>query len=387
MSLETQRAVLPLALGCLAVSGRLPCAQAAEWSAAPILSWTMDHASNRSLTAQAVPGEGAFLNLDAFLKRSTPTLELNMQPSVSLQRFTDASGSDTVNRSLNLSGAWAHERSAFNLSASYSDLSTLLTELTTTGIIQGNTRQRFASATASWQLQQSESRQLAVTLSDSDARYVGQQANLLPGYQYPSASLAERFKLSDRTSFTVSGSVGELKSRVGGNVRDEELSVTLEHSFSERFSGLAAFGRNDRSAAGRNHGYVGQFLLRRTDERNQWRLSYQRSVSPTGLGVLVQRDDASFSVSRQLAEKLNGDLSIGTARDNESLSASLLNQARRFESAQTGLNWTSGEASTVGIHAGYTRAIANSQALVPAAHGWQAGVTYTWKPLSRSISR
>lgn len=384
--MEGFRTALRLAIVCLAVS----VAQAAEWSIAPTLSWTMDHASNRYLVPQAPPGEGALVTLDAVLKRSTAGFDMAMEPTVSLQRYTTGSGADTANRSVNLSSAWSRERSTFKLLAGYSDWSTLTSELTSTGVVQGDTRQRHKSAQGSWQLQQSELLELDVQAYDDDVSYVGQQAATLNGYRYPTLSIGERFKLRPQTSLTVTAFGGELSSPgYADKTRDEELRLTLEHSFSELLSTLATVGASQQSfGTTRRRGYVGQLqLTRAAGERNQWSLSYQHALAPSGYGALVLRDQGSLSVTRQLAPRLSGTLGAFTNKDTEILNLGLPQQARRYDSLAGSLNWSSGETSTIGVQVLWNRAIVTAVPPVPTEKGWQASISYTWTPRHGSISR
>jgi hypothetical protein len=353
------------------------------------MSLSMDYASNRYLAPQGVSGEGGFVTLDAKLRRATETLVLDAQPSISLQRYTHHSANDTDNGALNLSATSLHERSTYSLTAGYSDLSTLTTELASTGVVQGNTHQRQASAAASWLYLQSERRQLTIQAMYADVHYVGQQAQLLPGYRYPTGSIAERFIVSPQTAFTVTATASEVRSSgAAGNSLDGELGVAFDHSFSDRIRAVASFGRSERRSDGvLTGGYVGEAQLTRSDERNQWRLSYQRSVVATGFGNLVQRDAASLSLSRPLTERMSGDLSVLSTRDRNVFFFGLLQEGRRYDTAEGGLSWITGETSTIGLRFGYDRATVSSLVPVPQARGWRAAVNLNWTPRPRSMSR
>lgn len=386
------RRLWPLAVGCAlggTVSWRV---HAAEWSIAPTMSWTVDHSSNRYLVVNSPPGEGAFVTLDALMSRTTDALELDMHPSIGVQRFSNNSASDTVNRSLTLGSTWNRESSKWIVGGTYSELSTLTTELASTGIVQGNTRQRQETGSVSWQWDQSENRHFTATGAYNDTAYIGEQAFLLPGYRYPTASLAERFTLSDVNAITVSASGGDLRS--GGsisaspNTQDEQLTLSLDHSFSERFTLFVSAGVNDRSSSGRKAGYVGEFLLKRLDERNQWKLEVSRTVDASGFGVLSQHTAGSVSFTRDLAYPLSAGLSLTASQDKQDVtSGPLLEQTRTYEAADATLNWLSGETSTVSLGTGYARATISSEPPTPLGHGWHASITYRWTPRPTRFSR
>jgi hypothetical protein len=201
--------------------------------------------------------------------------------------------------------------------------------------------------------------------------------------------------LSDRNAITISASGGNLRSGststiagTSSSTEDEQLTIALDHSFSERFTLYIMGGVNDRSAQGRKIGYVGQFTLKRVDERNQWKLDVARTVSASGFGVLTQHTAGSLSFSRDLGFKLNAELSLNTAQDSQDLiSGPLLQQSRRYEGADATLGWLSGETSTVSLVGGYSRASTDSAPPTPLAHGWRFGVSYRWTPRPSSFSR
>jgi hypothetical protein len=350
----------------------------------------MDHSSNRYLITPATPGEGALLTLNAFLKRSTPTLDLTLTPMLSVQRYTQNSGSDAANRSINAVLVWTHERSVWNLSGGYSDLSTLTTELASTGVVQGNTRQRQETSQGSWQFQHSERASLNALVSYTQVSYVGQDAKILTNYRIPSVSIGEKFNLWPNTSLTASANGSELSADRVGITRDYGLSLALEHAFSDRLSMVVSAGPSQESfKTQKTRGYVAEFRLTRKYERNNWSVSYQRSQVPNGFGGLVQRDQGSISVSRALSEHLNGVLSAFATRDHElfQLPSPSAEQGRNYETALAGLTWLSGETSSVGINVSTGRSGVQIGYPIPAAKSWQVGLTYTWTPLPLKASR
>lgn len=397
------RQLWPLAMGCALGSAMSWRVQAAEYSFAPIMSWTTDYSSNRYLAANSLPGEGGFITFDALLTRTTSILELDLKPSLAVQRFSNNSATDTFNRSLAGSSTWTRERSTFNLGGSYSDLSTLTTELASTGITQGNTHQRQAVGTGYWQWQQSENRQSTVSLGYNDTTYVGQQASVLPGYRNASVAIAERFTLSDPTALTVTAYGGDLRSNTLPSESDAQLTIAVDHSFTERFTMYASAGANDRrssgqynpfagvtdrSASGQHIGYVGEVWLKRIDERNQWKVDYARTVAASGFGVLTVHDEATLSFSRDLTSQLSAGLKLGGSQDKYDVATGpFVLLSRRYETADASLNWMSGETSTLSLGSGYQRATASSDPPTPLATGWRVSVTYRWTPHPTSFSR
>ena len=368
-------------------------ARAAEWSFAPTATWSVDHDSNRFFlpSAIAVPGEGAFLTLNALLTRTTDLLQLALQPYASLQRFDTGSGqfynSYSNNASINMSAAWSLERSTLALTGGYSDLSTLLTELGGSGVVQGNTHQEQSTAGATWALHQSANTQLNAQLGYADVRYVGAETFGLNSYQYPSVSLSEQYNFTARTSMALIASGSEVRSPGGpGTARDAGLSVSATRAFSETFTAFVSAGYSEiRYDVGNDHGVVGEFRLTETGELTQWKLSYQRSVAPNGYGTLAVHDQASLSATRSLTPHLSATASLLGTRDNFNLV--LQGERTSYESFETSLNWRSGETSTITLTAGYDRSKIETVGALPSASRWRAALAYTWSVKPHGISR
>lgn len=348
----------------------------------------MDHASNRYLAPQPVPGEGAFLTFNADLTRTTPTLQLDLQPFLLLDRFTDASGSDSSNGSLNASATWEHERSTLTLTGGYSDLSTLITEIASTGAVQGNSHQRQSTFGGQWSFQESDIAQLNVAAGYADVRYEGQVVAGLSNYTYPTYSLGEQFKLAPRTSLSITASGSELSSPAGGGTsRETQLELSAEHTFSERLSGSIAAGvSNLNYGTGSNHGAVGEAALTRTGEVSRWKIDYQRSVSPNGYGELVVRDQGSITATRDFTARLSANASVFATRDRE-VYFFVFQLSRSYETAEVDLNWKSGETSTIGLRLADDRAHVQTFIPIPQQNGFRVGLAYTWTPQVRHFSR
>src|SRR3977135_1556925 len=90
------------------------------------------------------------------------------------------------------------------MTASFSDQSTLTSELLETGIVSIDTHRQQTQAGGTWSWSQTERRQLITQLSYIDVSYYGQGRASLPGFRYPSGSVGERFGLSEKGSLTVS---------------------------------------------------------------------------------------------------------------------------------------------------------------------------------------
>jgi len=379
------RARAAAALACLACA---PGARAAEWSFAPTVSWSADYDSNRYFLPSPAPGEGQFLSFNGLLTHSSDVLQLSLAPFLSVQRFSGNSGTDSNNGSINTSAAWSLERSTFSLSAGYSDLSTLLTELESTGVIKGNSHQEQTSGGASWALVESAKTELSVQLGYADVRYVGANTLGLSSYDYSNASIAEQYTPVERTTFTLTAFGGDVSSPGGpGTSRNAGVSLSAERKFSERLTGYISAGYSDLDyGIGTDHSAVGEARVSRVGERSQLKLDYQRSVTPNGFGTLVVRDQASFTASRDLTPHLSVLTSLVATRDRERFFVVLYEQ-QTYESAQATLDWHSGETSTVDLTAGYDRTTVQSILPLPSGSRWRAALTYTWSVKPHAVSR
>jgi hypothetical protein len=361
--------------------------RAAQWSFEPQLTWLMGYNSNVQLAPSNVQETGeAILSLDAVLKGLTETSEWDLHPHLDLQRYPRNDGFNANNGSLQAQYARHGERSGFTLNAGYEEASTLTTELTDTGIVDGNARRDSANVGLGWQHDLSERQELQLQGSYVNVRYPnGEQFGLI-GYRYPSASLGDRLLHSLQTSFSASLYANQLYApQTGYESSDRGVRVNVTHIFSDRIKMSAMLGFGETVVLGNTqHGSVWDLHGTRTTEHGHWDIDYSQSVEPSGRGYLVRRNSATLSLSQQVRGQLWVTASVLDLR-NSNLSTQAFMDVPRYSSVDAGLEWHLSEVLVVGVTTGYASTL--TAVTYQPASGWHAAANAVWTPVARSISR
>jgi hypothetical protein len=376
----------PAALGSCVLGVGVSPVRAAEWSITPSYSSSVDYDSNRRLVAEGKGSGASVLAVDLKFKRALEDVEFSLEPRYAWRRFTDASLGNGDDRTVNAGINWVGERSTLNLTASYWDQSTLVTELLETGLVSGDTHRRQGQAGANWSWNQTERRALIAQLSYSDVNYYGQNASLLPGYRYPSGSLGERFFFSERGSVTLGAFGSMLESDTPGN-SSHEVGIQAEviYVFSEKTRLDTSIGESSRVlSGGSSHGTNASVSLNHSLFLGSICLGYTRSLVPYGIGFLVERQQLTATFVRPLTPFLESNLSFVRVQNNET--AVLLRLDRRnYNSLSAGLSWHPAETWTVGarIEGVRTQLVSLAGQTVT---GWRSSMTVTWSPFPKSRS-
>ena len=372
--------------GCLLGAGGSPHLHAAEWSIQPVISWSADYDSDRSLSVGAPASESAILYGDLRLQRAMESTQILIEPKFDVRRYSDSIWGPGDDRSLNATLAWTGERTKGSFTGFIADQTTLTAELYETGIISADTRRRSEQANTEWDWLHSEQHQTFVQLGYLGASYSGAAQRQLPGYRYPSATLGERFFPTERLTFSVSAFADSLISSAPGNSSHEYGGqAEVNYSYSETTTFDVAIGETKRVLTGqRGNGTNATVSASHTMSRGTASLNYTRSLVPYGIGYLVQRQQVTASVTRPLTAYL--DLTATAIRvDNNSSTVRLGLDRPFYNTLSVGLNWKMGESWTLqpAVSTNWTKAIHTDTTV----REWRAMLTTVWQPLPSSRSR
>ncbi len=384
-----------LGLGCMATAAA-PSVRAAEWSLAPAITVGIDDDSNRLLIPDSTADQSWWLLSSAQIQRSTDTTQLSITPQVRWQHFDSDSIGAIVDRDLSGAFSWTQERGSFSLSAASLDDSTVTTELTETGIASGDSHRRTDEASVSESYGETERSSLVVQAAYVDVSYYGaliaEPLSLLEGYRYPSASLGERFDLSDRTALTASAFADELLARLAvDDSREAGGQLELTHTFSESTQIDVSAGASARTlrtqivsdgsvslGSESSTGTVASASVTRAGELGNVALGYSRQLVPYGTGVLAERQMYTLSGKYHLTQKLDADASVLRIENNQSIV--LLGAGRRsYTGAAIGLDWRPLEAWKLRGEADTMQSQTIGLVSRPVS-GWRVGLTLTWAP-------
>ncbi len=371
--------------GCLLSAGPTRLV-AAEWSLTQQYSASADYDSNRRLEPVGRDTEASVLTADLHFKRALEDSDIYIEPRYSFRRYSDSTLGNGDDRSVFAGLDQLGERLIVNLTASYWDQSTLLTEQLETGIVSGNTHRRMTQAGSNWTWMHTERRQLIAQLSYVDVSYYGQATSLLPGYRYPSGSIGERFTFSERGSFTVSAFGSALSSSLRGNSNHEAgLQAEIIYAFSELTKLDATVGESARVLpSGSNVGTDASISLTHALLLGNLALGFTRSLVPYGTGVLVQRDQLTASATRPFTPYLDGTISLLRIENNRT-TVELGLDRRSYSSATIGLSWHPAETWSLGaqIEGLRTQVFRSSDTV----NEWRTSVSLNWSPRPQTRSR
>jgi len=384
------RSALRLAASCALGVAAIATTDAAEWSAAPVFNWIVDQDSNRTLAERSRTSQGGTMRLDLNLIRADETGQFSLRPYFALRRFTQdgaqGGAQDADDFGLDLSSVWLGERSQLTAGASYAVESTLTSELTDTGISSGDLHRRTRIGQLGWEWRHAEDRAFQLQASYANVDYQGLRAERRLGYEYPSLSLEEHFTLSPLTSVSITVLAAELISPLEfADARNQSLSVGLERALSEQTLLHTSLGISRREFQfGQDHGFVWEADVTRAFEAGKLNVFYRRQLVPSGLGFLVERDEAGVTFNHPLSELSSAALAARSFR-NDSAQFTSSDERRRFEEISAGLYWHLNETASIGFSVAERRAQQVQGADL--TNGFRVVATLTWAPRKYSISR
>jgi len=378
---------LGLIVAGLALGAHWRTACAAQWSIEPTLGWLVNYDSNpQLLESGAQATAGTTLSADATLKRATEITELDLRPHLDLQRFASDAALNSDNGSLQGSFTARAERSSLALTSGYEHTSTLTTELSDTGIIDAAVYRDTTSAGLSLTHALGERQHLDLEGSYANVVFPGGEQLGLVGYRYPSASLSDTIGTSEVTSISATAFTDRLSAPlVGYDSRDTGARLGVSYAHSARLSAGASAGVVETTVADyTQHGYVWDLHATRSGELDQWTVSLNRTVQPSGRGFLLLREAASLSFSESVAPQLFVTGTLQYIR-NSNLASGPFFDVPRYESADAGLEWHPTEHLVLSLTAGVREIREPTSDATP--RGWHTAFNTRWAPRAPSVSR
>jgi archaellin len=354
------------------------------------VQWYVDHDSNRLLTPiNEEADNAAWLTIDTVFKRATETGEIDAHPEILIQQFSGNSGLDSTNGSLQLSAMHKGETFSYNASAGYSDNSTLISELANSGIIDASARQEAANGSVGLTDQFTELQRVGLQGTYANVKYPNGEPVGLIGYRDPGISATYAYALSPQTTLSAIASGSWLTAPdIDFGSRDEGARVAWSRILTATTSVSASVGIIRTHIGSQEvNGSVWGVQGTHNSELAQWSFSLTRDVVPSGLGLLIRRDELDLSVVRNIAPRLDATVSI-LAAHNSDLVASFTEDDRRYLTGSAGFNWHASSQWVLSL------TLRGSEARVPTeverlqlATGWQTVLTLTWTPQPWTRSR
>lgn len=314
--------------GCIALCASTTlCGQqtlAAEWRLAPGAYIGTSYADNPRLVPDGgIASAGAVGELKTAIQRVTERSDFSLTPRWRSARYEDDESLDSDDQFVTASYRWFSERSQWNSELGLTRDTTLTSELGLTGLVQANRRHEAVTISAGPTFMLSERTSLGVQLYSLDNHYHDIELTGLVDYAYRALTLFSTYTVSDRSSFTVTAQGGQLTAE-GGFGGSSSRDGTLKASWSYRPYDLwqltvSAGPSYAESRSGSDTGSVFEVEARRQGDLWSTTLMAGRSLTPTGRGVMMQRDRLSVSAKRFLAERFEASLGVQWIRSEDLL--------------------------------------------------------------------
>lgn len=363
-----------------------PSAYAAEWSVQPALAVSADYDSNRTLARDAIGSEGVSMSGNMRLEHATERLQLILLPDIELQRFSERQYNRSDSGGSSAEAIWTGQLTSLDLTGLLRDQSTLAAELASTGIIDLNTRRRDEQVGGTWSYAYAQRWVLSLFSNYASQTYHGNATTPLQNNRLTSYGAAEKYIASDRLAFTLTLSTGHYTTEEAFfDTRSDTATAGFIWSSGERDKLTGDLGWNRRTDRfSRSSGFVGDLAFGRNWEIGSVTLSGGRSVIASGFGVFSQTDQAQFTASHNLSERLTSSVGLTWTRTTSAFQSFALDE-HTYAQANVTLSWQANEYWSLACDVGAERQefpLNHTQ-----GHGWRAGLSASWHPLKYSLSR
>jgi len=355
--------------------------QAADWLVVPSMKYRLMYDDNYLLNvSQPIRVSGQILDIDANIKYESENDVVDFVPKISIRRIKEKqdianSGSGSIDQVpdydredyfLRLNTVHATKWMDVQFDANAISDSTELDPEQFNSFQTLATRNRW-DASPVFIFQLSELINLNVGVSYSEVRYKdAEDIRSLNDYTNGNAFLGMTKVISDRLNFTLSFNGSQLQSDSNpfknidiinrNKTTTYVLQGDLKYEFSESESLRFNLGGRRTSFANEvlvsnqktessNNGYVFDFEYTKTFESNQLRASIGRFVTPSGAGLLSQRDKITLGMTHQLLSELRINIALNATRIDDLLELSAISKIndlpfRVYSSANVGLSWS-----------------------------------------------
>ncbi len=378
-------------------------ASAAEWLIEPSMSVRGEYHSNLLLALEPQLSTYAYWISPAVrLAGSTETLQVGSKLAFDYVEYQGERDAKIYNLHFPLSVQYRQNRSIWGFTGGLNRDNTLRSELLETGVVLAFAQRNFWSAAPSWTYSVTERLSAQTSYQYNKADYEGGSERLfLFDYEVHSASETLSYTVTDKDSIQVTGLFTRFALPARGNLVADTYGVQMggTHMFSEDLT-LSASG-GPRFITNRIDTRIGTLedtttvwvfnaRLAKKWERANWSVEIGRDISPSGFGLLIQKDHllarASYEVTDHLTFSLNGQASIiNPVATNELFTGGVRFRETRFFHIDPHLRWRFAEYWAMDVGYMYSRRELEGVDRTGESHAVRLLVTYA--PLKFSISR
>ena len=281
--------------------------QAVDWSSEPWADVRAEYNDNILLIPNQRNGVmGGMVNAGVRLQRSEELGFLRLAPSLRSTRYDTSEPLDSNDQLIDATWSRRSELGQWRVDANWTRDTTLTSELEITGLVQSRKRRVAYYVAPSYKYAVTPRNLVGVDLVYTSAKYEDADFTGLVDYTYVRSAANWGYQWSERT--VVSGILTASRmeaEQINNTVDSTGAQLQLNTNFSERWDGTFSAGlrhsKPTRAGTASSKGWLADARMNRKDDYGAWRIGLSRTVDPSGIGTLVQRDQLTLAREQALS--------------------------------------------------------------------------------------
>ena len=347
-------------LACAGVACAAPQAvQAGAWSLEPSLATSAEYATN-SLLRPVEPSSGSALvaNVGLPLQWDDGARHFELTPRLRAARATGDSPIGAHAFYLSMAGDVPTERSDLSTSVRFGNDSSAIREPMAGTLIRTDVREDVVDANIARTDAVTERVQSRIEAAWESVDYLDRQTALASGlfsYRFGTLSGQISRRLTDRTRLELVTQASRYEVTTGtGRQYTYSVQGGLASTVTALWNYELRAGRSlteDTASGLRSRGAVYLAHVARTGERATWSATFNKSIQPSGFGVLAESDDTTLSWRWAATARLSYFVAGRRSQASSSI-VGLPIVERIYETASAGLSWQATETWTMSAQLG-----------------------------------
>ncbi|MEZ5500744.1 MAG: hypothetical protein R3E77_15125 [Steroidobacteraceae bacterium] len=329
---------------------------------------------------------GATVILDNQLQRRTELGSWVLNPKLQLRRFTEAGEIDENDWSIDMQVNQKWQTRSLEASATIDNDSTLVADFGSTGFVDRSARRQERGVRLGLVQAFSDRFAARVDASYNRVTYPGETSTALVAYEIARLGVSMQWLASERSQVTSTFTASRVDPLdFDRRSHSAEAAVSWDTKVSERTHFRLSVGRNRTSVAGRrSDGESFGVVVEHETETAVMSLQLQKSLVPTGRGLLNESDEADLTYSRQFSPRTTASVGIRAIRLAD-VFPGVLTVSREYFSGTAIVDFRLRE--QLSLRVGLNEREQRYENVPNVARGRQISLGFSWTPMQERISR
>ena len=375
---------------------------AAEWYMEPSANLRSEYNSNPTMTTIEQKGVGgAFLYLAGNLGVRSEHTDVSIKPVFHFNRYKGENELDSNDQNIDLFSTYSTPHSIWKTEGNYTHNTTLTSEIEDTGIVQVPKRRNNWSLNPSWAYDLTERTNMELAMGYNEVTYQNAKNVGLFNYNVKNAQITlirelsevsqsrmilygSRFDVPDILKIT--NDYGIQAEYTRDFIRTHTTFMIGYHRSRYRYQvvELSQRGLTLDTKEDSKEGFLLGISATRSFLRSLLDINLNRSIEPSGAGVLVRRDRAEINLKHDLTAKASWTLNVLYSK-YQTLQKSTAFSRREYDRAFLNLAWRISKSWFANLSYSYTQQ--KYKEMDSTAHANVMAVLFTYNAPQRSISR